>query len=176
MKKYVLAAAAVIAALSFSSCNTSNQSAYRKAYEKAKAQDMAQQQMQSPAAQQQTPYVEAPQQNDNPVVTPLEEAPAQRVVTDNNDNIPVRSEALTVVSGSGLKAYSVVVGSFGVRANAESLQSRLKAAGYDAQVAKNEERNMYRVIISTFDSKVSATDSRNSVRSNYPDAWLLMKK
>lgn len=175
MKKYVFAIAAIIAALSFSSCNSSNQSAYRKAYEKAKAQDQAQQQSETPAVQQ-TPYVEAPQQNNNPVVTPLEEAPAQRVVTDNNDNVPVRSEALTVVSGSGLKAYSVVVGSFGVRANAESLQGRLKAAGYDAQVAKNEERNMYRVIISTFDSKASATDSRNSVRSNYPDAWLLMKK
>lgn len=176
MKKYVFAAVAIIAALSLSSCKSSNQSAYRKAYEKAKAQDMAQQQPTTPAVQQ-TPYVEAPQQqNDNPVVTPLEEAPAQRVVTDNNDNVPVRSEALTVVSGSGLKAYSVVVGSFGVRANAESLQNRLKAAGYDAQVAKNEERNMYRVIISTSDSKATATDSRNSIRNNYPDAWLLMKK
>ena len=156
--------------MAFTSCGSSKESAYRKAYEKAKAQEMAQQQQ--PATQQ----VQEPAQQNTPVVTPLVESPAQATVTDNNDNVPVRSENLTVVSGAGLKAYSVVVGSFGVRANAEGLQSTLTKSGYNAQVAYNSERKMYRVVATTFDSKANAVESRNSLRSAYPDAWLLMKQ
>ncbi|MDO4172527.1 MAG: SPOR domain-containing protein [Prevotellaceae bacterium] len=169
MRKYVTMCAAVCAALVSISCGSSKESAYRKAYEKAKAQEMAQQQ--APEQQEK----EAPVQQ-TPVVTPLVEAPAQSTVTDNNDNVPVRSENITVVDGSGLKAYSVVVGSFGVRANADGVKSTLVNAGYNAQVAYNSERNMYRVVASTFDSKANAVESRNSLRAKYPDAWLLMKK
>ena len=79
------------------------------------------------------------------------------------------------VDGSGLKAFSVVVGSFGVKANADGLQQRLKDAGYAAQVAKNVERNMYRVIVTTFDTKSEAAASRDQMRSQYPDAWILAK-
>ena len=167
MRKYVMICAALCASIAFTSCGSSKESAYRKAYEKAKAQEAA----------QQTQAQQAPEQTQQaPVVTPLVEAPAQSTVTDNNDNVPVRSENLTVVNGAGLKAYSVVVGSFGVRANAEGLQSTLNKAGYNAQVAYNSERNMYRVVASTFDSKANAIESRNSLRSAYPDAWLLMKQ
>lgn len=167
MRKYVMICAALCASIAFTSCGSSKESAYRKAYEKAKAQEVA----------QQTQAQQAPEQTQQaPVVTPLVEAPAQSTVTDNNDNVPVRSENLTVVNGAGLKAYSVVVGSFGVRANAEGLQSTLNKAGYNAQVAYNSERNMYRVVASTFDSKANAVESRNSLRSAYPDAWLLMKQ
>lgn len=63
-----------------------------------------------------------------------------------------------------------------MRANAEGMQNTLKKAGYNAQVAYNSERNMYRVVVTTFDSKANAVESRNSLRSTYPDAWLLMKK
>lgn len=174
MRKYVMICAALCASIAFTSCGSSKESAYRKAYEKAKAQEAAQQ-TQAQQAPEQTQ--QAPEQTQQaPVVTPLVEAPAQSTVTDNNDNVPVRSENLTVVNGAGLKAYSVVVGSFGVRANAEGLQSTLNKAGYNAQVAYNSERNMYRVVASTFDSKANAIESRNSLRSAYPDAWLLMKQ
>ena len=78
-----------------------------------------------------------------------------------------------MVSGNGLKAFSVVVGSFGLVANAEGLQQRLRDAGYDAQIVKNEDRNMYRVVAATFDSKADAARSRDQLRATYPDAWLL---
>ncbi|WP_303390121.1 SPOR domain-containing protein, partial [Bacteroides caecimuris] len=64
-------------------------------------------------------------------------------------------------------------GSFSVMANAEGLQQRLKGEGYDAQVVKNTDRNMYRVIATTFDSKGDAASSRNDLRAKFPDAWLL---
>ena len=149
-------------AISFTSCKSS-ESAYKKAYEKAQAQ----------ASQQQT--VVAPvQQTETPVVTPVVTQPVtQAQVVDNLDNITVRQERVSVVNGTGLKDFSVVVGSFSVIANAEGLQQRLKNSGYNAQVVKNEERNMYRVVASTFDSKADAVQSRDQLRATYPDAWLL---
>ena len=99
----------------------------------------------------------------------------QAPVVDNYDNEPVRRENVSVVNGAGLKAYSVVVGSFGVKANAEGLQQRLQNAGYSAQVAFNSGNNMYRVVAATFDSKASAVQSRNQLRATYADAWLLAK-
>ncbi len=163
MKKTLFVCATLMAAVAFVSCSSSKESAYRKAYEKAKAQEQSQPQY--PTAQQQAP-----------VVTPLEQPAQQPAYQAPAENVSVRSENVSVISGKGLKAYSVVVGSFGVRSNAEGLQSTLNRAGYDAQVAYNAERNMYRVIVSTFDNKESAVQSRNSVRSTYPDAWLLYRQ
>lgn len=163
MKKTLFVCATLMAAVAFVSCSSSKESAYRKAYEKAKAQEQSQPQY--PTAQQQVP-----------VVTPLEQPAQQPAYQAPAENVSVRSENVSVISGKGLKAYSVVVGSFGVRSNAEGLQSTLNRAGYDAQVAYNAERNMYRVIVSTFDNKESAVQSRNSVRSTYPDAWLLYRQ
>ena len=81
-----------------------------------------------------------------------------------------------LISGSGLKNFSVVVGAFSVQANAEGLQSTLKSRGYDAQIAYNSSNQMYRVIASTFDLKTDAVRSRNELRSEYPDAWLLFNQ
>lgn len=159
MKKSLILCASVCTALVLASCGSSKESAYRKAYEKAQAQE-------------QTTVVEQPQ-----VVAPVVERPVNDTRTqDNYDNVSVRSENVTVISGSGLKGYSVVVGSFGLKANAEGLQSRLKNAGYDAQIVFNSGNNMYRVVSSTFDNKGDAVRSRDAIRSQYSDAWLLYAK
>ena len=166
MKKSLLFGAALCVALAFTSCK-SQESAYKKAYEKAKAQEeqnMAQQ----------------PVQESQPVVTPLTEAPATQTTVTNVDNATVRTEDVTVVSGAGLQAYSGVVGSFSLKANAEGMQSTLKQGGYDAQIAYNSNINMYRVIASTNADKAAAVQSRDAIRgSQYNpkgDAWLLFKK
>ena len=107
-------------------------------------------------------------------MTPVVTKPVTETkVVDNLDNVTVRQERVSVVNGAGLKDFSVVVGSFSVIANAEGLQQRLKNAGYAAQIVKNDERNMYRVIASTFASKAEAVQSRDQLRATYPDAWLL---
>ena len=162
MKKYIVLCAGLCLAMSFTGCKSS-ESAYKKAYEKAQAQAQTTQQEAAPVVQTETP-----------VVTPVVTKPAtQTKVVDNLDNVTVRQEKVSVVNGAGLKDFSVVVGSFSVIANAEGLQQRLKNAGYAAQIVKNDERNMYRVIASTFDSKADAVRSRDQLRSTYPDAWLL---
>ena len=161
MNKYMFLGAGLCVAMALTSCGSS-ESAYRKAYLKAQQRTETQQ-------QQVTPTV-----TETPTVTPVTTTPAtQTRITDNNDATPVRQENVELQSGAPLKAYSVVVGSFSVIANAEGLQQRLKNAGYAAQIVKNDERNMYRVIASTFATKAEAVQSRDQLRATYPDAWLL---
>ena len=162
MKKYMVLCAGLCVALAFTSCKSS-ESAYRKAYEKAQAQE------QTNVAPQPVEEIA--------VVTPVVEKPATDTVdVDNADNVPVRQETLSVINGAGLKNFNVVVGSFSVRANAEGLQNTLKNRGYDAQVAYNSAINMYRVVAATSDSKSEAVSKRDALRSQYPDAWLLFNQ
>ncbi len=158
MKNYFVLGAAVCVALFMGSCKSS-ESAYKKAYEKAKMQRQT--------------------QVDQPTTTtttaePTTVAPIQTVTTAPAVNESTRSESLALVNGTGLKAYSVVVGSFSIQANAENLQKKLNSNGYSAQIAKNAQ-GMFRVIASTYDDLSSAVNSRNALRNQYPDAWLLRK-
>jgi len=163
MKKYMVLCAGLSVALAFTSCKSS-ESAYRKMYEKAQAQEEK-----NNATNQGTEEIA--------VVAPVVEKPATETsVVDNADNVPVRKENLSVVNGAGLKNFSVIVGSFSVQANAEGLQSQLKSRGYDAQVAYNSTNQMYRVAAATFDVKTDAVRSRNELRAQYPDAWLLFNQ
>ena len=165
MKKYIVLCAGICAAMAFTSCK-SRESAYKQAYLKAKAQE----EVQTPAQQENV------EQN---VVAPLQERPATNTrVLDNADNVSVRQENVTVVSGAGLKNFSVVVGSFSLRANADGLQQTLRSVGYDAQIVLNSavQPAMYRVVAATFDTKAEAAASRNDLQAKYPGAWLLYAK
>ena len=156
MKKYMLVCAGMAMALAFTSCKSS-ESAYRKMYDAAKNnQDSG----------LSTLTNNNNQGEETVVVAPVTERPiTETTVTDNYDNVSVRQESVRVVNGSGLKNFSVVVGSFSVDANAYGLQQKLKNAGYDAQVAYSEARRMYRVVVATFASKADAARSRNEFRS-----------
>ena len=155
MKKLVVLGMGLCVALAFSSCKSS-ESAYKKAYEKA------------PADQVEATPVEAA-----PVVSaPVTTAPVAG---------PVREEKVELVSGDGLKAYSVVCGSFGVKANAEGLKQYLDGQGYNAKVVYNAERNTYRVIASSYDDRAEATQAKEEFKAKYPNrddfqkAWLLYR-
>ena len=152
--------AALVAAVAMTSCK-GNESAYKKAYEKAQEQAAAQASAQTTAPVTTTPVT----------TTPVVTTPATPV----DNNVSVRSENVSLVNGSGLKAYSVIVGSFGVQANAEALQKILKSEGNDAQIVKSPS-NMFRVVFSTHDDKASAVESRNKVRARFADSWLLYNK
>lgn len=160
MKKLVVLGLCVGAVMALSSCK-SKESAYKKAYEEARKKQTTVVEEENPA-QMQTPVE----------VTPL----VPTTPTTDVSNVSVRTENVTVVSGAGLKSYSVVCGSFGVKANAERLQATLAGAGYTAQIVYNAGINMYRVVASTYADKASAVQSRDTLRGQYPDAWLLYTK
>ena len=171
MKKYTMICAIACAALMFTGCKSS-ESAYKQAYLKAKQQEELQQKQEAEAQA-------AAQEQENNVVAPLEEKPVTETqVVDNADNVPVRQETVSVVAGSGLKNFSVVVGSFSLKANAEGLQQTLNNQGYNAQVVVNNNVSpaMYRVVATTFDSKGEAAASRNALQEKFPGAWLLYAK
>jgi cell division protein FtsN len=163
MKKLVVLGMGLCMALAFTSCKSS-ESAYKKAYEKAKQQEMAE----APAEE----VVAAA-----PVVAAPVAAPATPVEVGT-----VREEKVQLVSGDGLKAFSVVCGSFGVKANAEGLKAKLDADGYNAKVVFNADRNMYRVVVSSFDDRVQAAQARDNFKAKYPSnpefqkSWLLYAK
>ena len=173
MKKYTLLCAGLCAAMVFTSCKSS-ESAYKQAYLKAKQQEELQQK-----AQEEQQQVQAAFEQENNVVVPMEEKPVtQTQVMDNADNVPVRQETVSVVAGTGLKNFSVVVGSFSLKANAEGLQQTLKTQGYNASVVVNNNVTpaMYRVVATTFDTKGEAAASRNALQEKFPGAWLLYAK
>lgn len=158
MKKSVLFGLLSVA-LVFTSCKT-KESAYKQAYEKAKAQETTQVQ------------VNAPMQ-----VTPVEATP----VEENFDSAPVRQEQVVSVSGD-LKAYSVVCGSFSLQANAQNLREYLVGEGYAAGIVKNVQKNMFRVIIGSYDTKAEAAKAREAFKTKYPSradfqgSWILLNK
>lgn len=157
MKKLAVLGMGVCVALAFSSCKSS-ESAYKKAYEKAKQQELAEPQQTEPVQE-----VAAPVE-----VKVVESAP-----------VGVRQEKVTVVSGGELKRFSVVCGAFGVKANAEGVKNTLVNENYAAMVVYNAERNLYRVVIGTFDDRASAENLRDSFKASHPSnadyqkAWLL---
>ena len=130
MRKSILMGLALVAALAFVSCKSS-ESSYKKAYEKAKAQEMAQTNT--------TDQVETAPVTVTPVVT----TPVSTTAANTEND---RQERLTVMNGGTLKAFNVVCGSFSSVDNANNLRNTLVAKGYSAQVAQNPETGMYRVI------------------------------
>lgn len=164
MKKLIVLGMGLCVALAFTSCKSS-ESAYKKAYEKAKQQELA----------------EAPVAEEAPAATPVVAAPVAAPATPVAVGT-VREEKVQLVSGEGLRAYSVVCGSFGVKANADGLKAKLDNDGYNAKVVYNAERNMYRVVVSSFDDRVQAAQARDNFKAKYSNnaefqkSWLLYAK
>lgn len=156
MKKvqYVaIVAIALLAAGAMTSCKP-KQSAYKAVMERAQQREIAKE---------------------------AEETPKDEIIPVVTDNADVRPEKVTPALGedaSGLRRYSVVIGSFLSVTNANSLKARMADQGYNPILAQNEQ-GMYRVIVTSFDDKSDAVRSRESIKSMYADkglfqdAWIL---
>lgn len=163
MKKILLFGMCASVLFTFTACHTS-QSAYKKAYEKAKQQEQVQQKT--------TPVTD---NTTAPVVVERQETPTTAPAN-------VRQEKVSVVSGNELKDFNVVAGSFGKKENADNLKNFLIKEGYqESAVAFNAEKGTYRVIVSTYADYNSAAQARDSFKAKYPGnkdfqgAWLLYR-
>lgn len=161
MKKLAVLGTGLCIVLAFTSCK-SGESAYKKAYEKAKQQELAE------------PKVSEPVE-----VAPVADVPIVKKATTASSNNGVRQERVTVQGDGTLLDYSVVCGSFQTKANAEALKEDMISAGYKSIIALNPDTNMYRVIISTFADRNSAAEARDAFKAKYPSrkdfqgAWIL---
>jgi cell division septation protein DedD len=164
MKKILLMGAAVCAVFMMSSCK-SKESAYKKAYEKAKAQQTEQ----TVTTTTTTPVQQVPTQT----VTPVTTTP----VADYS-NVAVRNESVSFVEGSPLKQYGVVVASVTIKSNGVALMQKLAGQGYNSCVAQAQVngQTFYRVVACSYDTKPEAAQARAQLEGQYPGAWLLYKK
>jgi len=167
MKKLMILGMSVCVALAFTSCKSS-ESAYKKAYEKAKQQELASNET---APVETTPVVTAPVATTPVVVERTPVAP----------EAGVRQEKVTLVAGNELKDYSVVCGSFQLKTNAEGLRDYLVTQGYQAVIVFNADAATYRVIMGTYADKESAAVARDNFKSRYANnkdfqgSWLLYR-
>jgi Cell division protein len=155
MNKIWLLGASMCMILAFGSCKP-KQSAYKAAYEQAKEKET-------------TAPVEAYEEVDE-VVAPVSKP--------RTTDVSTRQERIRAAQGedeSGLKRFSVVIGSFKNKTNAYSLKERMQVEGYKALLGENEQ-GMLRVIVSSFDTKADAIESRDAIRSQFHDAWILERQ
>jgi len=148
---YLLGSLALAILLSFSACKP-KESAYKAAYEAAKAKETT----------------------DNTVA---ETTPVTKPAYDLSSNATVQKEKVTVIGGgSGIQQFNVVIGSFLNKTNADSLKERMANQGFKSLLAQNE-RGMYRVIVASFGDKASAVAERDRIKNKYypdfQDAWIL---
>ena len=110
------------------------------------------------------------------VQKPPFENSAPVVTVPTSSDVRVQKEKVTTIEGSGLKRFSVVIGSFINKTNASSLKERMQDQGYQAILVQNQQ-DMYRVIISSFDDRSSAISARDVLKYEYKpdfqDAWIL---
>jgi len=152
-KVYLLWGLTLALLLSINACKP-KESAYKAAYEAAKAKEMQENQV-------------------------IETTPVSKPATSSN--VAVQQEKVTALDGAVIQQYSVVVGSFLNRTNAVSLKDRMANQGYNAFLALNEARGMYRVIVATFNDRARAAAERDRIKEKYypnefQDAWILDKQ
>lgn len=160
MKKLNSLGLVICVALAMTSCKT-QESAYKKAYLQAQENQKEQ-------------TTEVTSTATAPVVTPT---PAPTTAPST----AVRQEKISVVHGNDVKAYSVVVGSFGVKSNAQSLVASLKDKGYNPTLAFNAAKATYRVVLSSYDTYEEAATARDAFKQKFPGntdfqgSWLLYR-
>ena len=176
MKKSLVLGLAFIAALSLVGCK-SKESAYKKAYEKAKAQELATQQSYNDLTET-TPVTTT-------VVTPVtEESEYDNTSVNANTNTSTdvttftnavsnsNSNYNTSTSTASVKRYCVIVGSYENQSGAERVLQQVKNNGYSsAKIVYGDGR--YRVAATSFSDMQSAKASRNTLIKQYEGAWIL---
>lgn len=138
-----------VVVLVLSSCK-SNKEAYSATYERAKAK----QEVQAQINEEQNERVEVIEK------TGVKEAAEKiEVIGQDSENGP----------------YGVVVGSFINRTNAENLRKKMVDQGYNAVLGQND-KLMFRVIVAFYEVKADAQAKVRELSKDFPDAWILIKE
>ena len=172
MKKVLFFAVALGSVVALSSCKGS-EAAYRKAYEAAMAQE---------ATNVNTTTVTVPQTTDvtEPTQTTVDLTNQTQQNTAPEEGVRTIAGDVQVLNGGSLNAYSVVVGSFTLEANADGLARQLANKGYTSRIVKTNETingrtGWYRVIADSFNDRGSADACRSRLKGDYPGAWILKR-
>jgi cell division protein FtsN len=117
-----------------------------------------------------------------PAAQPVTQPESNIVKIDENISFEIvpRDEKFSLAEGEKNvnafnKKYHVVVGSFKSQDNAKGLQRTLNTQGNDALIVVNEQ-GMFRVLIESFDDYREAHAKINRIKTDFPDAWVLIQK
>jgi hypothetical protein len=95
----------------------------------------------------------------------------KRPVKARTENVDLADDNSSSVNGK----FHVVVGSFNVKSNANSLLESLKSEGVkDAKVVVNEQ-GLYRVVVASYNAYQPARSKAETIASKYEDAWVLIQ-
>ncbi|MEI7676522.1 MAG: SPOR domain-containing protein [Bacteroidales bacterium] len=162
MKKLIFYSIVTLIAVGVSSCKP-KESAYKAAYERAKQKEIV--------TQPKVEEVVKPVVTVTPPVAPISSG-KERVTKERITPVVASDE-------SGLKNFSVVIGSFINNENAGMLKSNIEKDGYRVILAQNE-KQMYRVIVASFNTKDEAAAERDRIKAKYAprfdDIWLLERQ
>ena len=156
MKKTLLMAVAIVAALTMSSCKSKKtlSDAATVAEPSAQVQEVA------------APITYTTPKRTTPTVQAGDRQEKVKIVNSSDNGL--------------LKDYNVIVGSFGSKDNVENMKNKMIGRGYKAFLVQNES-GMYRVVAGGYDSRSDAMSVRDDIRSTYSteqgtcaDAWLLI--
>lgn len=161
MKKTLLMAVAIVAAVAFTGCKSTKTL--------------------SEAATVASPTEDVKE------VEPITYTTPTRTTTTRTNPVPQagdRQEKVSVVNSDDaglLKDYNVVVGAFSNKSNADNFRAKMVNRGYNAFLVQNES-GLYRVVAGGYDTRAQAVNVRDNIRSTYanddpgtcPAAWLLI--
>lgn len=110
-------------------------------------------------------------------VTPvtLQQQSVQMTTVSSTTTAPARTESVTVTHGTAEK-YCIIVGSFGNIDNATRLMENLKNDGFTGCSIMKNTNNMNRVSCASFATENEARQKLAEVRTQYSDAWLLIRQ
>lgn len=75
---------------------------------------------------------------------------------------------------SNLPTYNLVIATFSLRANAQSLFQSMKEKGYSTKICmESTTPPMYRVIVASSYTYSDIVDCANKLKSNFPGSWIL---
>lgn len=72
--------------------------------------------------------------------------------------------------------YQVIVGSFRVKVEAETLEKNLQSRGFEFSKLTQKKGSYYYVALKTFPTKEQALEYRKSVQEEFPQTWVLSLK
>ncbi len=110
-------------------------------------------------------------------VTPVtqQQQSVQMTTVSSTTTAPARTESVTVTHGTAEK-YCIIVGSFGNIDNATRLMENLKNDGFTGCSIMKNTNNMNRVSCASFATENEARQKLAEVRTQYSDAWLLIRQ
>ena len=154
----------IIASFLMVACKA-KESTYKAAYEMAQQKELADESVKTPEVQKEATTEVAPS------TVKVESSPVRVTVE--------KVTAVDAGDAGKLKRFNVIVGTFSITTNANSLKNNLIKDGYNAFTVQNA-KGWYRVVAASFDTREAATTFREAIKQRYSgkfdDAWLLINE